>query len=37
MATSTAQAPLEIDVATLKSMMDSGEKFMLLDVREKDK
>lgn len=29
-------APLEIDVATLKSMFDKGEKFMLLDVREKD-
>ncbi|MDX1923362.1 MAG: rhodanese-like domain-containing protein [Alphaproteobacteria bacterium] len=36
MPSSTAPAPLEIDVKTLKAMMDSGEKFMLLDVREKD-
>ncbi len=36
MSTSTAKAPLEIDVTTLKSMFDNGEKFMLLDVREKD-
>jgi rhodanese-related sulfurtransferase len=30
------QAPLEIDVQTLKSMMDAGEKIQILDVREKD-
>lgn len=28
--------PLEIDVATLKAMMESREPFILLDVREKD-
>ncbi|NDE90807.1 MAG: rhodanese [Alphaproteobacteria bacterium] len=28
--------PVEIDVKQLKAMIDAGEKFMLLDVREKD-
>ena len=28
--------PLEIDVTKLKAMIDAGETFMLLDVREKD-
>lgn len=32
----TAPMPLEIDVAQLKAMIDAGENFMLLDVREKD-
>ncbi len=30
------QMPLEIDVTKLKAMIDAGETFMLLDVREKD-
>jgi rhodanese-related sulfurtransferase len=28
--------PLEIDVAAVKQMLDSGEDFLLLDVREPD-
>jgi rhodanese-related sulfurtransferase len=32
----TAPAPLEIDVAMLKSMQDEGRDFYLLDVRETD-
>jgi rhodanese-related sulfurtransferase len=34
--TTPPSVPLEIDVLTLKKMLDGGEKFTLLDVREPD-
>ena len=34
--TATPQVPLEIDVTAVKSLLDAGEDFLLLDCREPD-
>ena len=34
--TATPQVPLEIDVSAVKSLLDAGEDFLLLDCREQD-